>query len=363
MRMAVMFGCLAIVATPTANAATVLADASTQTLACGGEAAVVEGSRNTVSFTGDCRALTVRGDANAVNVELGVKAELDVQGTGNRIRYSFSAAHKLRISGNDTELTLSAPSEGSAVAIALTGDGETLDLACGGRSVVIKGNRSTYTLRGGCRSISASGDGNRIRAELLADAHATVEGNDSTLAYFVLGAGEPALTVRGLHSRANRLAFGLPAPAALVVAGSPPPAAVSLLDDAVPLPPPVTAATAAAAPLPIISAPRLPVLVHALGARVVAEGTQVSTPANDLFLTGSDSLRQGAEPRLREVVQLATLIHTSAVRVTTSEPADDALAVRRGARLQAWFVASGYPAESIQTITADEAEVAILLAR
>lgn len=368
MRLPLLAGLFCALAAPAASAATVLAEAATRVLECAGGDAAIEGSHNTITFTGACRSLSVRGDLNTVTIELAPGAVFDIQGNANRVRYSFTPPPLLRVSGRGTDIAPLGDPSANSMPVALTGDGAALDLDCAGRDVVIHGNKSAYTLRGGCRSLAASGDGNTIRAELRPDASAVISGNDTALAYTVLGAGDPPVSVRGLGSHAERAA-GKPA----AFAGSTvpmPPASGAAAADPVPLPDPLALATplpgnTAAAPAspPSVSAPRLSVLVHALGARVVAGGTQVSTSADDLFLPGSDTLRHGAEPRLRELVQLSGMVQPSAVRVVASDPSDSELAGRRAHALQAWLTANGVGVKEAAAGNGSSAAVDILLAR
>ena len=359
MRLPLLIGFLLASVAPAACAATVFAEGATRTLECAGGNAAIEGNRNTIAFTGACRGLSVHGDANTVSIELAPGAALDVQGNANHIRYTLTPPPALRINGRGTDIAAAEGMPPHSPSISLTGDGATLDLDCTGREVVIHGTRSRYTLRGGCRSLAANGDGNRIVAEVRPDASLTVTGNDTDLSYSVLGSGEPAITVRGVNSRAERT--GNRAPFAGEAPVPPPPP-----DDALaPVPLPDLSATDVAVPTPpaTVTAPHLSVLLHALGARVIAAGTEVSTSADDLFQPGADALRHGAEPRLREVIALAALIHPSAVRITATDPADDKLAARRARALQAWLNANGLAVQTAGAGTAASAAMDILLAR
>ena len=362
-----------------ASAATVQGDGATSTVACAGDDAVVEGSRNDVTFTGGCRGLSVRGDGNAITVELTPGARLDVQGNANRIRYAIGAPPPMRVSGSSTELLLIPTAAPPSVPIALIGDGHELQIDCAGRDVVIRGNRSRYLLRGFCRSVTANGDGNRIRAELAAGARATIEGNDTSFVYAVAGGGEADVAVRGAHSVAERDGAGANAATASAASGpqadvpmprtvppkaQPSPVSTAPQDDAVPLPA-VPAAPAPAEGVAIApGTPRLPALLRLLGAKVVANGTSIVIAAEELFPPGTDTLRHGGDGKLREIVQLAGLIHPSAMRLAIVDPVDTGLATRRAEALGTWFGAKGLAVRQADVTTGGAVgAVNVLLAR
>ena len=408
-----------------ASATTVKADEASRTAECGGGDAIVEGSRNALTFTGNCRGLAVRGDGNDIAIEMSPGARLDIQGNANRIRYSLGGPPMLRIVGGGTRIDRVEGAPPPASAMTLTGDGLAIDLDCAGRDVVIHGNRSQYVLRGGCRSVAANGTGNRIQAELVPGARGRLEGNDSIFAYAVLGGGDADIAVRGVRSRAERADVSLsgavaappdspPAPLTAAAADVAPPPVLAppfarppgdVADAApvtVPMPPdippkprplpmfPATPADAAPPPAepvvaipapaqepaerptaadtesPAIAAgtPRLPALLRVLGARVVAEGTRVAIPADEVFQPRSDALRHAGDARLRLLVQLAGLIRPSATRLAVADPADAELATRRARALGAWLIANGVPVRQADvTSGAVNGEVQVLLAR
>jgi hypothetical protein len=446
----VLGGFLAVpaVLSEVAAAATVRADGANRTADCGGGDAIVEGSHNELSFTGGCRGLAVRGDGNTILIELSPGARLDIQGNGNRISYSPGPPPMLRITGSGTELERVEATPPAASAIALTGDGYVLDLDCTGRDVVIRGNRSRYTLRGGCRSVAANGSGNRIQAELAVGARALVEGNDTVFGYAVLGGDSADVTVRGVRSRAERSTAAAPPPqpepvprVAPPAAPAQPPAATAAPTPAVttapppasaavppPLPAPPFAVPAgasaetptepdvpmpsttppqpqplpmlpsapsetaqpasrppAAAPAPSVVAaaepapavveppapaeapsiaagtPRLPALLRLLGARVVETGTQIAVPAEEVFQPQSDTMRRGGDGKLRQIVQLAEIIHPTATHLGIADPADTDLATRRARALGAWFIARGLLVRQADVSTGAAASVVDVL--
>jgi hypothetical protein len=321
----------------------VRAEAQTLSVDCAGGDAEVGGNRNTVTFTGACRSLTLRGDANKVTIDLASAARLDIEGNGNTIRYSVGGGREptVRVSGSNTDLAsvgiTPAPAP-SADPVRLTGDNQRLELDCTGRDVDIQGNRSRYRLRGGCKSLTAHGEANTVQAELQPRAKVEIEGNGTVLSYSVAGGGADAdIVVRGADSRAVRVA-GLDAPPASAAPAVPAPPPVA----AAPLPSPAPPNPAAAAP------PSVPVLMHDLQGKVVASGTLVTFPAETLF-DGGGSLRDGAGSPLGKLAALILQIHPSGVRVTASDPADIEMARQRVGSVQAWLAGPGQVHGRIQT--------------
>jgi len=73
MRILVVLFCLAMLGfggPAWADGPLVRAEASTATIACAGAAAEVNGGHNTLTFTGVCKGLLIRGEANNVTVAL-----------------------------------------------------------------------------------------------------------------------------------------------------------------------------------------------------------------------------------------------------------------------------------------------------
>jgi hypothetical protein len=201
----------------------------------------------------------------------------------------------------------------------------------------------------------------------------------------VADGGDADVMVRGARSRAVRegvQAASVPALAAL------PPGAVQPTvagdDEGVPLPPraappspgaPTVVATPAAPPSPTAAppdepppiaagTPRLPALLRALGASVIANGTRVAVAADEVFQPGSDAMRRGGDAKLRAIVQLAALIHPSATRLLVADPLDTGLATRRAQALGSWFGTKGIAVRQADvTAGAPVAAVDVLLAR
>jgi len=351
-----VMGALAAVLAQAARAEPVAVRAEAQTLSvdCAGGDAEVGGNRNIVTFTGSCRSLTLRGDANKVTIDLASGARLDIEGNGNTIRYSVGGGREptVRVSGSDTDLAsigITPSPAPSADPVRLTGDNQRLELDCTGRDVDIQGNRSRYRLRGGCKSLTAHGEANTVQAELQPHAKVEIEGNGTVLSYSVAGGGADAdIVVRGADSRAVRVA-GLDAAPPAVPA--PPPAAVpppaSVATPAAPVPAPPVSSPAPANPV-AGAPPSVPVLMHDLQGKVVASGTLVTFPAETLF-DGGGSLRDGAGAPLGRLAALILQIHPSGVRVTASDPADVEMARQRASAVQIWLAGPGQVRAKVQT--------------
>lgn len=357
---------LLVLAVPVAHAQQVVrAEAETRTVDCAGADAQVEGNRNTLTFTNSCRSLRLRGEANIVAIELAPGARIDVEGNGNRVRYGLpggAAPPAVRVSGSNTDL---APEGGAAAAarpqtVTLTGDDQKLEVDCAGRAVGIQGNRSRYTLRGGCQSVSVHGDGNTVAAELRPDATVEIEGNGTSLSYRTGGVGEPQVTVRGNNSRAVREGARAASAAPAVATAPQPPATPASPQTATSQAPPTPAVST---PETAQAAPSLPQLMHDLDARVVADGTLVSLPRDAMFGADADQLRPDATPRLTLLAQLAARIHPSGVRVSACA-SDAALAERQSRAVGAWLTASGQVRPPIRTqAAAGPAQLDVLLLR
>jgi hypothetical protein len=331
----------------------VRAEAQTLSVDCAGGDAEVGGNRNTVTFTGACRGLTLRGDANRIAIDLASGASLDIEGNGNTIRYTVSGGGRepaVRVSGSNTDLAstgITPTPAPSAEPVRLTGDNQNLQLDCTGRPVDIQGNRSRYRLSGGCNALSVHGESNMVQAELQPRAKVEIEGNGTTLTYTIQGGGDDAaVVVRGADSRAVRVAR-------LDAGGSPSGAPTPAAPAAAPAAPQVSAPAATAAPSPVASVvpsaplPSVPQLMHDLQAKVEANGTAVSIPADALF-EGGGSLRDGAGPTLQKLAALIAQTHPSGVAITTVDPADMELARQRADAVGHWLTGPGQTAVAIQ---------------
>ena len=230
-----------------AHAADLLFQAEAQTLTgtCTGQAVRVEGNHNHVTLTGPCRSLLLKGVANTLTLTLAAGGTIRVEGSENRVRYaSLGASSVIEAFGPGNEVTAGEPARPTAVAPAaplaaivppkplpptpaplvtaaksgplrLSGDDEARLADCNGRDVLVAGSRSSYVIRGACRSLDVRGDLLTVQAVLQSGARIAVTGRGSVVSWDVPGKGRaPAAIVRGVGSRVQR---------AQTIGGEPPP--------------------------------------------------------------------------------------------------------------------------------------------
>lgn len=204
---------LSLAAAPAVAQTAVRGDGQAVTADCAGGEALIEGSRNTVTFRGACRALVLRGDANRVAVELAPSAPVRVEGQGNRVAWTQAGAGpapSATVAGQDS---LAAPAGAGQPAdrLVLRGDDLQLQADCAGRDVLIEGLRGNLRLVGGCRSVTVRGELALVQAELLPGSRVLIEGGGNLVAYALTRQGAvPTVTIRGEASRARRVARLVP---------------------------------------------------------------------------------------------------------------------------------------------------------
>lgn len=205
---------------PAPSRADSLVQAEGQSLraACGGGDARVEGNHNVIVLTGPCRGLRLNGVANQVTIDLRDGATLRIEGSANRVIYRLQAGaapaivalgpdNLVRPDGTAVPVPASTPPAALPATLGpldLVGDDEQKSADCAGRDVAIRGVRSAYVLRGGCRSLAVSGSLDTIQAEMADGGHIAVDGSGITVAWAVLGGGIVMERVRGVDSRVRR---------------------------------------------------------------------------------------------------------------------------------------------------------------
>ena len=304
----------------------------TRTIVCNGAEASIAGNRNTVTFTGSCVGLRIRGEANSVSVALAAGALIDIEGNHNRVRFTAAKgiSARLRLSGNFTEVTPGANSAAPAADTAtIAGDDQRLELDCAGRAVTLQGTRSRFVLHGGCTALTVRGEANTVRAELAAGAQVLVEGNTIALTYTVRGGGaEPQLSVLGMGSSATR-------------EGSRP-------------------VNSGSAPVAVQGPASVPLLMHDLEGSVVATGTLVKLPK---AVFADDRLTVSGEAQLAKLVVLIGQISPVGLRISGSDP-DVAVASRHQQLVRDWL--EGHGANGLfqmPAVEVGEAEVDVLMLR
>lgn len=214
-----------------AAAADILFQAEAQRLSgtCTGQAVRLEGNHNTVSLTGTCGSLLVKGLANTVQLTIAAGGPIRVEGSQNRVRYApIDAGPAIETFGPDNDVSAggaarpipadlspakppvpaSPPSPQAAPKpgpLELSGDDQQRLGDCGGRDVVVTGSRSAYVIRGACHSLLLRGDLLTVQAVMQPGARITVNGRGSVVSWAIPGKGHaPTSVVRGAGSRVQR---------------------------------------------------------------------------------------------------------------------------------------------------------------
>ncbi len=181
-----------------------------QVIDCAGGDAAVTGDGKHVMLTGACRSLTVRGDGNQIRAALAPRAHVDVRGDGNVVRYRLiggteealvAVAGQQDVVGPDAAPRAgdSAPPTRTPLMLAA---GSPADADCTDRDVTVLGDGGQYTLHGGCRSLSITGSGAAVHAEMQAQSRISVPGGNDTVYWFLKTAGAPPVSdVTGAGSK------------------------------------------------------------------------------------------------------------------------------------------------------------------
>ena len=326
--------CLAMLAwsgPASAESPLVRAEARTATIACAGAAAEVNGSRNTLTFTGACKGLQIRGEANNVTVALAQGVLIDIEGNGNHVHFTAAGAPRLRISGSHNQIL---PQPGAPAPAAdtakLSGDDLDVALDCHGSSVTLQGVRVHYQLRGACKALTVRGEANIVQAEFAPKAQVLVEGNGITLTYTVVGDGAaPDIAVHGMGSSVQRAD-------AASAAGAAPAAATAETTDS------------------------LPMLMHELDATVVKTGALVKLP--EAVFSGA-AVAPAGESQLGKLAALIAMIHPAGLQLTGHDPADPVLAAQRVALVRSWLEAHGVSVPVQRDVNIAPAGVDVLILR
>jgi hypothetical protein len=176
---------------------------------CAGGDASVTGDGHHLTIHGSCRSLTVHGNGNQIQAELAPRARVDVQGDGNRVRY--------RLIGGTEEARVTVAGQQDVVgpdAAPLAGEnapatqppllldaGTAPEGNCKDRDVTISASDTSYTLHGGCRSVTVTGSRTTVHAEMQPASRISIPGPDDRLFWFLNAPGAPPrLDVTGANS-------------------------------------------------------------------------------------------------------------------------------------------------------------------
>ena len=176
---------------------------------CAGGQAVVKGDGGVITIRGACQTLTVQGGGNQVSAELAPGARIDVQGDGNHVQYRVVGGTQdavVTVAGrNDVVGPEAAPVAGVAAPATrpplILGAGAG-DSDCTDRDVSVEGSGGSYTLHGGCRSLTVNGDGNIVHAEMQPQSRIAVPGQKSRVFWFLTrGDQAPSVETTGAGSQ------------------------------------------------------------------------------------------------------------------------------------------------------------------
>jgi acid stress-induced BolA-like protein IbaG/YrbA len=188
---------------------------SAGTIDCAGGDAVINGDNRHVTIQGACRSLSVHGNANQVQAELAPRARVDVQGDGNHIRYRLVGGTedaRVAVQGQqDVVGPDAAPVAGEAAPASkqplLLDAGTAPEGNCTDRDVTISANDTSYTLHGGCRSVTVTGSRTTVHAEMQPQSRISIPGPDDRVFWFLKGSGAPPTTdVTGANSQTSQQA-------------------------------------------------------------------------------------------------------------------------------------------------------------
>ena len=257
---------LAVVPAAAQTKPELLFQAEAQTLAgtCTGQPVRLEGNHNTVTLTGSCGSLLLKGVANTVRMGIAAGGSIHVEGSGNRVLFAGqgtppaivalgpdndvepgsapepargpapapapeqapgppppsgppvpAAAPLPAVSQSPAKPSVPSPAQAAKPAptanpvaaepLALSGSDQHRLEDCAGQDVTVTGERSAYVIRGGCKSLAVRGDLLTIQAELAPGAKVTVTGRGSIVSWAMKGKGRaPASVVHGEGSRVQR---------------------------------------------------------------------------------------------------------------------------------------------------------------
>lgn len=126
-----------------------------QAIHCDGGDQDVSGSSNSLTYTGPCNVLTVRGNNNWITLEN--PATVVDLGKGNNIA--------MRIPPADGTQTSPETYDYITGIISIHENNQDKQFSCFGASVVVYGSANTLSIQGTCGSLTIRGDGNQIRLE------------------------------------------------------------------------------------------------------------------------------------------------------------------------------------------------------
>ncbi len=166
---------------------------------------------------GVCQSVTVLGNGNSLRVQLAPGATVTVRGDANHVRYRLVGgtveAHTDvqgtgDVVGPDAPplAGVNAPASRPPLMLPSSGSPDSGGSAnCRDRDVTIAGQGGSYTLAGGCRSLTVTAEGASVSAEMQPGAAITVPGAHDKVTWFSnLTGPEAAVEVTGQDSTVLR---------------------------------------------------------------------------------------------------------------------------------------------------------------
>jgi hypothetical protein len=153
----------------------------------------------------------VRGDGNQIQADLAPRARVDVQGNGNIVRYRLiggTEEAQVAVAGQQDVVGPNAPPVAGEAAPATRAPlalaaGSPPEGDCTDRDVTISASDTSYTLHGGCRSVTVTGTRTTVHAEMQAQSRIALPGADDRVFWFLKSPGAaPTADVTGANSQA-----------------------------------------------------------------------------------------------------------------------------------------------------------------
>jgi Protein of unknown function (DUF3060) len=190
-----------------------------KTISCDGRSFVIMGNSNSLTFTGECGAVSVPGNSNNVSIE--AAKSIGVEGNFNTVNWqrgvgdaepqvsslgSGNAIGKSQSSGKTATATVeTAPvtaQDGEEVSFILSGAVQTID--CNGRNYSIAGSNNELTFKGDCGEFAIAGTGNKVAIEAAMAISVAGSGNAVTWKRGVNGA-QPEISSIGAANTVSKV--------------------------------------------------------------------------------------------------------------------------------------------------------------
>lgn len=136
----------------------ILDNGVSRTIDCAGREIVVSGNRADLELTGDCPSVVVNGNRNQVSIAKAVRVR--VLGNENEVSWSAGAP---RVSDLGRANSVVGAEEGaSAEDHVINGSGLVKTVDCTGASLTVNGASNVLDVKGPCKTITVTGAMNRV---------------------------------------------------------------------------------------------------------------------------------------------------------------------------------------------------------